>query len=458
MKTKTRIITAILTGALMCTLFAGCAQEKTETGFTEIVWWDSNGHAKEVTQKLVEDFNNGIGKENKVKISYKFDEESSKKIDIAFSSGGDLPDFIGGNLVERADKGQIAAIEDLPGGKEFLNRYDKSLFREGTSMYQGKIYTVPQSSQLYGLIYNKDLFKAAGIVDENGEAKPPATWDEVIEDAKKLTNKEKKQFGIIFPIKWSSWFSMEIAVNQMSSTGIFNGYNTKTGTYDFSSFKPILDAVVKIRDDESYYPGAENIENDTARARFADGNIGMKFGVSWDVGVLNDQFPAKFDWGVAPLPSLDKDKLYYQKSDFGYAPFINAESAKTKGEAIMLVYNWMNSEETVKTNYKEGVALPWDVSVIESTKLENPKKGWDDFAKLLAISKAIPITRKVDVSSAVSLERNFIDNVWSTNKKTTQEVVDEWTKVMNDGIEKYQKIHPEYDPSVAIDPNYDISR
>lgn len=458
MKTKTRIFTIILTLLFVCTLFSGCGQEKVADGFTEVVWWDSNGHAKQVTEKLVEDFNNGIGKENKVRIVYKFDENSGKNVDVAFSAGGELPDFITGNLVERADKGQIAAIEDLPGGKEFLERYDESLFREGTNMYNGKVYTVPQSSQLYGLIYNKDLFKAAGIVDEHGEAKAPETWDEVIECAKKLTDKSKKQFGIIFPMKWTGWYGMEVTVQQMSSTGMFNGYDTKNGTYDFSSFKPVLDALITIRDDGSYYPGAENIENDAARARFAEGNIGMKFGVTWDVGVLNDQFPAKFDWGVAPLPSLEKDKLYYQRGDFSYAPYINAESAKTKGEAVMLVYSWMNSEEVEKIRYQEGVSLPWDFSVIQSTKLENPPKGWLDFAKLLEISKPIPITMKVDVSSAVSLERNFIDNVWSTNKKTTKQVVDEWTKAMNDGIKKYQEIHPEYDPSVAIDPSFDISR
>ena len=219
-----------------------------------------------------------------------------------------------------------------------------------------------------------------------------------------------------------------------------------------------MDTIISIRDDGSYYPGAENIENDAARARFAEGNIGMKFGVSWDVGVLNDQFPAEFDWGVAPLPSISKDEKYYQRGGYGYAPFINAESAKTKGEAVMFVYKWMNSEEVEKIRYQEGVSLPWDIKILESTKVEKEIKGWTDFAEMLKISMMPPITMNTEVSSAVTLERNFIDNVWANNSKTTKQVLDEWTKDMNDGIKKYQEINSEYDPSVAINPNYNAAR
>ena len=42
--------------------------------------------------------------------------------------------------------------------------------------HNGKTYALPGNGMMVqGLIYNKDMFKAAGLVDENGEAKPPVT-------------------------------------------------------------------------------------------------------------------------------------------------------------------------------------------------------------------------------------------------------------------------------------------
>ncbi|GAA3206614.1 sugar ABC transporter substrate-binding protein [Actinocorallia longicatena] len=49
---------------------------------------------------------------------------------------------------------------------------------------------VPIYGQAYGLYYNKKLFKAAGI------EKPPATWEELIADGKKLTDPKKGQWGL----------------------------------------------------------------------------------------------------------------------------------------------------------------------------------------------------------------------------------------------------------------------
>ncbi len=49
---------------------------------------------------------------------------------------------------------------------------------------------VPLYGQAYGLYYNKKLFAEAGIT------KPPATWEELVEDGKKLTKPDKSQWGL----------------------------------------------------------------------------------------------------------------------------------------------------------------------------------------------------------------------------------------------------------------------
>lgn len=49
------------------------------------------------------------------------------------------------------------------------------------------VYGIPASVDNRALFYNKDLLKRAGFVDEQGEARPPRTWEELEEMAVKLT-------------------------------------------------------------------------------------------------------------------------------------------------------------------------------------------------------------------------------------------------------------------------------
>ena len=49
--------------------------------------------------------------------------------------------------------------------------------------YNGGVYALPSTQQFYMMFYRTDIFEQYGLVDENGEAKPPKTWDEFLEYA-----------------------------------------------------------------------------------------------------------------------------------------------------------------------------------------------------------------------------------------------------------------------------------
>jgi len=54
------------------------------------------------------------------------------------------------------------------------------------AVYKGKSYGIPCSVDNRGLLYNADLLIRAGYVDAQGRAKPPRTWEELLEYSKKL--------------------------------------------------------------------------------------------------------------------------------------------------------------------------------------------------------------------------------------------------------------------------------
>lgn len=442
---KQKKLTAILLCcAVTVATMAGCGEKKEgvkKNGVQTVTVWTCNSHSKNVITKLCNDWNETTGKLKKIKIDYQVKSADNiiQSTELALKSGT-APDFFGsGDLIKYATNGDIMPIDELPKGKELIEDY-KEFIEEGRTMYKGKTYTIPTTATPGGLIYNKDMFVEAGIVDEKGEAKPPETLEELREYAKKLTNVSEKKYGIIYPMKWDGWFSHDIICTKMSSDG-FETYNPASGKYEYDGFKPVFEAFVGMKEDGSVYPGAESLDNDTARALFAEGDIGMKFGMSFDVGVYNDQFPAKVDWGVAPYPSADKDNKYKQRMDIGGGWFINAHSKLDKS-VLEEVLRFTLSDDFVRTAYKEGTDLPCDWSRVEDIKLENAKKGWEDFAKLVGESAIIPLKAKTDKSGLRSDDKIFVEDIY-TGKIGIDEGIARMNENANKSVENYYSAHTE---------------
>lgn len=456
MKKSVRVLGLVLITCVLSGLLFGCKSEDT-AALTHITFWSSSGGGKAVLTEMVKEFNETIGKENDVVLDIEFKEgDLHEQVELAYQTG-QAPDIYTTSYMEKyVESGYIAAIEDMPGGSDMLKNYEDMLI-DGIHTYKGKTYCVPAETVTFALIYNKDLFKEAGIVDENGEAKPPETLDEMIEDAKKLTDKSKKQYGVIFPIKWGGFVSYELGSLLQSSYGR-SEYDPVTGTYDFSVWKGILEFAKKLRDDGSLYPGAESMDNDPARARFGEGNIGMKFAVSWDTGVLNDQFPAKCDWGVAPMPVVDKNNVYLQKSKQNFGPFINKKSLEIKDpEKIMLVYKWYCGRDSEKRLYEECISLPVHSDIVEEAEIKNVKTGWDGFGNMVAKSHVEAPSIKSELGNNPTFANMFVNEFWQ-DKASADEIIERANKYYNEGIEAYKKNNPEYDDSKYIDKNWNIKK
>jgi len=131
---------------------------------------------------------------------------------IAKMSAGTATDIIGVYATEGAiviEKGLAADITEFVKNWELYPYINKEILEPFT--HKGKIYGVPfgglGGAYVMTLFYNKDLFTKAGIVDENGEPKPPQTWEEFVEVAQKLTDRKKgvAGFGILGDSQASGW-------------------------------------------------------------------------------------------------------------------------------------------------------------------------------------------------------------------------------------------------------------
>ncbi|WP_329133641.1 extracellular solute-binding protein [Streptomyces sp. NBC_00670] len=152
-------------------------------GPVTITWWDTSNATNEAPtyKALVKEFE-AAHKDITVKyVNVPFD-QAQNKFDTAAGSKG-APDVL------RSEVGWTPAFAKksyfLPlDGTEALadqSKFQASLIKQ--AQYQGKTYGVPLVTDTLALVYNKALFKKAGITEA------PTTWDELKADAAKIKDK-----------------------------------------------------------------------------------------------------------------------------------------------------------------------------------------------------------------------------------------------------------------------------
>ncbi|MER8010494.1 extracellular solute-binding protein [Streptomyces sp. NPDC094149] len=155
------------------------------SGPVTITWWDTSNATNEAPtyKALVKQFE-AANKDIKVKyVNVPFD-QAQNKFDTAAGSKG-APDILRSEVgwtPAFAKKGYFLPLD----GTDALadkDKFQSSLITQ--AQYQGKTYGVPLVTDTLALVYNKALFKKAGITEA------PKTWDELKADAAKVQDKAK---------------------------------------------------------------------------------------------------------------------------------------------------------------------------------------------------------------------------------------------------------------------------
>ncbi|MEU3856042.1 extracellular solute-binding protein [Streptomyces sp. NPDC028722] len=154
-------------------------------GPVTITWWDTSNATNEAPtyKSLVQQFESA-NKNIKVKyVNVPFD-QAQNKFDTAAGSQG-APDVLRSEVGWTPAFAKKGFFLPLDGTEALADRakFQPSLVEQ--AQYQGKTYGVPLVTDTLALVYNKALFKKAGI----GQA--PRTWDELKSDAAKIQAKTK---------------------------------------------------------------------------------------------------------------------------------------------------------------------------------------------------------------------------------------------------------------------------
>ncbi|WNI27764.1 sugar ABC transporter substrate-binding protein [Streptomyces sp. ITFR-6] len=152
---------------------------------------------------------------------------------------------------------------------------------------------VPLYSLAYALYYNKKSFAEAGI------SKPPATWDELVADGKKLSKDGKWGLGAEGS-NLSNNIHQTFVLGQQHGADFFDKSGKATFTSDgaVAAVKQYIDFMAK---DKIIAPGNAEYAQNQSLTDFAKGKTAM---VLWQAAASTfaSQGMKPEDWGAAPVP------------------------------------------------------------------------------------------------------------------------------------------------------------
>ena len=227
--------------------------------------------------------------------------EHEKKILTAVLSG-DPPDVVSQFIpvVKWASRLALTPLDGLIAATDFdTTRFYPALWSE--MGWQGQTFAVPVNSTSYALFYNRALFREAGL----DPADPPATWTELEETARRLTQRDARgrivqagfvpDYGNLPSTQLMAW---ELGAEYLSADG-------DRVTLDSPPVRQALGWMAGFYGDY----GVGDLKAFTAGLGTADqhGFLSGKLGMAvLDLSFLDQiaEYAPGLDYGVAPIPTF----------------------------------------------------------------------------------------------------------------------------------------------------------
>ncbi|MEV0714310.1 extracellular solute-binding protein [Asanoa sp. NPDC050611] len=371
--------TLVATLAVTLAAVAGCSGsgDDTQDGVTKVTIWSQVGGWTDIEKTFVQEFN---AKNTGVQIDYVSMPADSivDNLLLALRTGSGPDIFAGPGPTEVAPQGYTADLSEIMDDTT-KKAYAPYLQGSYDFIYGGKLMGLPSATVTVRLMYNKDLFTAAGL----DPTKPPTTYGEVKQAAEAITRTSNgKAYGYGLPLAFNGFLPNMIEPGVTGGNPDltnFGAFNTKTGQFEMSAFKPAIQLFRDLNASKSLFPGAGTLNRDGMRTAFANGQIGMYVGNSLEMGTMNNQLKTKVKWGAAPVPVPDGQSLANGTAFTGTVWFVNAK-IKNKA-ALSTVYNAWMGPGRVGPLQKAGVIFATNTTVRDDPQYKPADiYGYDDWA------------------------------------------------------------------------------
>ena len=335
-----------------------CYEDKSEKNAESVLtFWDFHtGTEAEVIENMIDEYN---ASQDKVKVEYSSVNQTDYTTTLVTTAyaNGECPDIL---WVEPATFKKFTDADMLTDLTEYYSDDLKEdmlpSFLEAATGEDGKMYTLPFECETLGLFYDADLLEEAGV-------KPPKTWDELLEAAKKLTTDER--YGIALPVEKTpytlfNWW----AFMRMAGADLYDDEgNVTAGSKEMVNAMEFWGEFYK----KGYCPsslqdGPWSIDN------IANGVAAMQIGGTYMINAAEEYNKNGHNIQVVPLPSPDGKTS--QTAAGGQMLGVCSQSENVEAAAEFIFSCFGSEDITYNTKWctEAKFAYPTRQSVIEANQ------------------------------------------------------------------------------------------
>ena len=334
-------------------------EEKTYEPTTLTFWNGFTSTDGEVLQQIVDDFNAS----NEWNITIEMDvmpwATFNEKLPAAIAAGN-APDFVlcsSGYYAPYVEAGSFQDVSDFYELPEVnADDFDKNVV--DLLYYDDLCVGVPMQMVSHYFYWDKDLYEAAGLDPES----PPETFEELVENAKLLTDKSKNQYGFCVPVNnnVTAQYTMYAYgggyVNEDETEAVFN---SEENVKAFETLKTLYECSPKDSDDNTYISGQ--------LAQFING--------PWIINGLREN---EINYGVKAVPACTG-----VEQDAAVIPVGFSIPKTTSEEHKELVYKFVNYWNT------EEICTKWTKECGTPAYLLSAQANFADDPQTLALSEPL---------------------------------------------------------------------
>lgn len=229
---------------------------------------------------------------------------------------------------------------------------------------------IPTAVRPFGLAYNTEMFKAAGITE------PPATWDELVADAKKLTKDGVYGMAIAYGDNFDPWKYIWSLTYQAG--GAFMSADMKTAQLNSDQVNTAIGQFFGfLTNDKIINPAAPGWKSADALTAFSTGKAAM-LGMTTATSLPTlDKSDVKGKYAFAPLPAVPPGMTERPAGAPTAQTIVSGDNVAiasySKNKDLALAYvELITSDEMQLAQFKYFGNMPSSASAFNQVAKDNP--------------------------------------------------------------------------------------
>lgn len=348
-------------------------------GVTNITMWtdySSSDATGKAFNKMVAKFNQTHPKIHVTTQYITVGDKMLPKIETALT-GNQEPDIVAGGYPTWGpgllSSGKVLDLDKFLNQSKTLKRSEFYPGMLQVSSYKGKVLSIPNDGGDYGIFYNTNIFKKAGL-DPN---KPPQTWGQLIKDSKQIKKKTGK-WGFDVPIGSTEWTVWTFEGMLWSNGGTFIDTSGPKAKVEFNSSAGVKALQTWINMIHKYKVSPSTAFPVTTQTSqiLEKGNIAMAIDGPWDV------MPLKKANAPIKTTMFPKGTKTYA-TNLGTDVFYIFKTGAAKEKASWKFIEWfMNPQRLAHYDIESGY-LPTLKSVLHTKEYQSYLKKYPNFKPLV---------------------------------------------------------------------------